>query len=164
MSSDPTVKNVKCPLCNEKVTIYYENRDCPECGENISEINNEINQRIHTIKHTVKDIIQQSQLELQNISKQGDVIQCTLQADGPLLLDSIDIDSDDMESVLERQEKLSDLRNKLESVEDVIDTEVFYGEESKNTYKSKYGINIENLIFSDEDVVLLIGTNVNIES
>ena len=87
-----------------------------------------------------------------------------MQADGPLLLDSIDIDSDDMESVLERQEKLSDLRNKLESVEDVIDTEVFYGEESKNTYKSKYGINIENLIFSDEDVVLLIGTNVNIES
>ena len=87
-----------------------------------------------------------------------------MQADGPLLLDSIDIDSDDMESVLERQEKLSDLRNKLESVKDVIDTEVFYGEESKNTYKSKYGINIENLIFSDEDVVLLIGTNVNIES
>lgn len=161
MSSDPTVETVTCPSCNETVTIYYEDRECSECGANVSELQKEINHQVRSVKQEVQTIVENSAFELRGTSVQGEVIRVDMRATGPLLIDSVGVDSENMEEVMDRQEDLSKLRQSIEGIGAVTDTEAWYGEEDSNR-GSKYGINVDSTIRQEGDVTILTGTNVQL--
>lgn len=161
---DPMVQSVTCPNCHETVTIYYEDRECSECGANITELQSKLREKIRTVKREIQDVVENSQFDLTHTNLQKDVVRVDIEGDGPFRLDSVDMASDDIEPITDRQQDLSSLISSLKDIRGVADVEQWYAETTDTVQGSKYGMK-PDLSYRDEGcVTLLVGTNVSLDN
>lgn len=162
-NGDPMVQSVTCPNCSETVTIYYEDRECSECGANITDLQSKLRENVRTVKQQLQEAVETSQFELKHTNLQKDVVRADIEGSGPFHLDSVDMSSADLQPITDRQQDLSSLIQTLRSIGGVADVEQWYAESNNRVTGSKYGME-PDLSYRDEgNVTLLVGTNVSLD-
>lgn len=153
-------REVECPECGEQVTIHFEDRECSECGINISERKREERNRLRSVKDDVAQVIRDSEVKLRDSRLQDNVARLDVQMDGPLTYDASEVNDVELENRVNRQNHLHELISEVKESEEVLDVEVWYAEESDTASGqtgSKYGMKPDLSLAGEGEVTLLVG-------
>lgn len=137
---NPTTEDVVCPNCDTRVTIHFSDRECDNCGANITELEQERYEAIRQLKQEIIDIVEASQFTLEMINIQDLVIRVDISAEGELTLETVDVTTADIDPIIERQTDFNALRQEIESLVGIMGSEVWYAESPDSPSGSKYGM------------------------